>query len=220
MPTSGLERIVKPKTRQELVLDQLREAILDGVLKPGEKLQQTELASILGVSRMPVREALRSLEAEGLVIFYPHRGAFVSELSPDELEQICLLREAAESRAARLGARAVGPDDLAQMGQILGEMGEPDVESDDWVALNDAFHMILYRASGLSRLCWIIELLRHNAQPYVRDRLIVPERVEVAGHEHEELLSACRNGDGDEAEEIVSRHLARVIEHWRADHTG
>jgi DNA-binding GntR family transcriptional regulator len=110
------------QTREEFVAHRLREAILVGQLKPGDRLDQNEIAELLGVSRSPVREALRTLAAEGLVDVFPHRGAAVAELSVDELEEIFLIRRTLEGMAARLSALSMDDNEIAELETILEEM--------------------------------------------------------------------------------------------------
>jgi DNA-binding GntR family transcriptional regulator len=197
---------------QEIVTESLREAVLRGQLRPGERLDQAEIAERFHVSRMPVREALRTLEAEGLVRFYPHRGVVVNDLSPEEIEEVYSIRIALESMAVRLAIPRLTPLILGELDGILGEM---DLVKDDrltWAVLNHRFHSRLYSASGQARLCGIIDTLRNTVQPYVIGNVSHAERAARAAEEHRELLSLCRHGDVPGAENMVRQHLRNVCD--------
>jgi DNA-binding GntR family transcriptional regulator len=164
------------------------------------------------VSRMPVREALRTLEAEGLVTFYPHRGVVVNDLSPAELEEVYTIRIALESMAVGLAIPGLTPLIYGELEGILGEMELVMNDRLTWAALNHRFHTRLYSASGKSRLCTIIDTLRNTVQPYVVRNVSHPDRARRAADEHRELLALCRRGDVAAAEETVRRHLRNVCE--------
>ena len=127
------------QTREEFAAQKLREAILLGHLKPGDKLDQNEIAELLGISRSPVRDALRTLAAEGLVEVIPHRGAAVAELSADEVEEIFLIRRILEGMAARLATQRIGPAQIAELQAVLDEIDQTS-DLDGWLELNRRFH--------------------------------------------------------------------------------
>ncbi len=195
---------------QEIVTETLREAILRGQLKPGERLDQIEIAERLGVSRMPVREALRRLEAEGLVAFYPHRGVLVSDLSNDEIEEVFGIRVALEAMAVRLAIPRLTDDILQEMAGIVTAMEGVEDDPPQWASLNNQFHLRLYQASGRARLCSLIEVLRYTVQPYVVSDISLPEHARRAAQEHRELLEICRRGDLAAAEQSIRKHLMAV----------
>ncbi|MGB9593190.1 MAG: GntR family transcriptional regulator [Anaerolineae bacterium] len=200
------------RTLQELVTDRIREAILRGWLKPGERLDQAEIAERFQVSRMPVREALRTLEAEGLVKFYPHRGVEVCELSPEEIEEIYQIRIALESMAVQLAVARFNEEADQRLSALLQEMEEVADDPPAWTTLNYRFHQELYALSGRARLCGIIESLRNTVQPYVARDVSHPARARVAMQEHREILEACRAGDANRAAERIAQHLKHVCD--------
>lgn len=200
------------RTLQELVTDRIREAILRGWLKPGERLDQAEIAERFQVSRMPVREALRTLEAEGLVKFYPHRGVEVCELSPEEIEEIYQIRIALEAMAVQLAVPRFNEEADRRLSAILQEMEEVADDPPAWTTLNHRFHKELYALSGRVRLCGIIESLRNTVQPYVARDVSHPARARVAMQEHREVLEACRAGDANLAAQLISQHLKHVCD--------
>ncbi|HEX3065388.1 MAG TPA: GntR family transcriptional regulator, partial [Dongiaceae bacterium] len=133
-----------PRTVADHVADVLREAIAGGSLQAGTVLRQDELARQFQFSRMPVRDALRQLEAEGLVSIHPTRGAFVAGMDRGEIAEIYAVRELLEAEALRLAFPSLGEADLAAAGSALDQIdGEPDVAR--WGLLNRAFHLALYR---------------------------------------------------------------------------
>jgi len=200
------------RTLQELVTNRIREAILRGWLKPGERLDQAEIAERFQVSRMPVREALRTLEAEGLVKFYPHRGVEVAELSPEEIEEIYQIRSVLESMAVQLAVAHFTEEADQRLSALLQEMEEVADDPPAWTTLNHHFHKELYCLSGRARLCSIIESLRNTVQPYVARDVSHPSRARVAMQEHREILEACRAGDAHRAAELIAQHLRHVCD--------
>src|SRR5207248_5337784 len=144
------------RTIQQIVTDKLRNAILNGTFKPNEKLNQAELAEKLNVSRIPTREALRTLEAEGLVTFYPRRGAVVSTMSPEEIEEVYEIRILLEISAAQRAVKRMDESEVRQVRDIQEEMART-TELDVWVRLNDDFHQAIYRPSGWTRLLSVID---------------------------------------------------------------
>ncbi|MBC7258365.1 MAG: GntR family transcriptional regulator [Chloroflexi bacterium] len=208
------------RTLQELVTDRIREAILRGWLKPGERLDQAEIAERFQVSRMPVREALRTLEAEGLVKFYPHRGVEVCDLSPEEIEEIYQIRSALEAMAIQLAVPHFNEEADRQLSALLQEMEEVADDPPTWTTLNYRFHRMLYGLSGRARLCAIIESLRNTVQPYVARDVSHPTRARRAMEEHREILAACRAGDATRAAELISQHLKQVCDNLVASLRG
>ena len=166
------------RTTQGMVVGGLRDAILSGVLAGGQPLRQDEIAEQFGVSRMPVREALRQLEGEGMVSFYPHRGAVVSELSYHEVVEITELRLVLEPEALRKAFEPLGGEEFGRAEEILEEIdGEEDLGS-RWGELNRRFHATLFAPA--------------NRKPQ---------------HEHYKLLELCRRKDLDAALELLSDHI-------------
>jgi DNA-binding GntR family transcriptional regulator len=197
------------QTREDFVIDELREAIVRGHFKPGEKLDQEEIAELLNVSRIPVRQALRTLTAEGLVKMYPHRGATVAELSREELEEIYFLRGVLEGVAARLAAPKMDEAHIAKLQAILKKIDQL-TNLDEWLDLNREFHNTIYEVINRPRLLEMIESLRNTSAPYIRDYIASPEYLEVTRLSHRCILEACINRDGILAQQETQKHL-RVV---------
>ena len=168
----------------------LREAILSGELSGGVQLKQEELASKFNVSMSALREALKSLEAEGLVKFFPNRGAVVSELSPAEELAIPNLSEA----------------DLDAAAQVLQEI-DAEVDGKRWSVLNWRFHEILYHAANRPKLLSLIQNLHNNVERYMRLYLATLHYQEKSQAEHRLLLDACGKGDVKAAQKILRKHM-------------
>lgn len=213
MDSSQVEPIFENLGREraaEQVVGRLRDAITSGRLRPGDRLMQDELARHLGVSRMPVREALRRLEAEGLVVLQPYRGALVAELSAQELREIYEIRIALETLALRVGVPMMGPDRLRTMEGVLRRLDD-ELDGGAWVALNAEFHSLLYEACERDLLLETIQNLRNKSDRYLRLFAARRDRTAQAQEEHWAIFDACRRGEAEEAESLLARHLKSTI---------
>lgn len=198
------------RTIQEIVADALRDAIVAGRLRGGQRLSQDRIATDLGVSRMPVREALRQLESEGLVVFTPHRRVSVADLSIDELRELYEIRIALETLALELAFPKLTAREFAGLAAILAQMDRA-ADAGRWITLNASFHGAMYRASARPRLCALIESYRGNVDRYLRMYVAGPERRTRAQAEHRRILRACRAGRLAEAKKALRRHLADTV---------
>jgi DNA-binding GntR family transcriptional regulator len=197
------------QTRGGFVVDRLREAILRGHFKPGQRLDQNEVAELFNVSRSPVREALRTLAAEGLLEVYPHRGAVVAELSLAELEEIYFIRGTLEGTAAFLAASKMDDDRIAKLQTILEKLNET-TDLDQWLELNHDFHTTIYQAINRPRLLSLIQSLRNITAPYTRQYITSPEHLESTRIGHKHILEALIKRDGALAQEETQKHLKVV----------
>ena len=199
------------QTRQEVVTARLREAILRGYFKPGQKVDQNEIAHQLQVSRSPIREALRTLAAERLVEIIPHHGVRVTELSVEELEEILLLRGILEGMAARLAVPQLEAERIKTLETILEEL-EPTTDLDRWIELNDRFHQTIYEAAHRPRLLALIISLRNTVAPYIRQYIATSAHMRDAAASHRQILQACVERDSGWVEQATQEHLAAVRE--------
>jgi DNA-binding GntR family transcriptional regulator len=198
------------KTREELVTDAIRAAILRGQFRPGDKLDQQELADSLGVSRSPVREALRTLVAEDLATHYPHRGTVVKERSLAELEEILSIRMMLEGVAARRAAPHMDEGRLVQLADIIAE-AEASADMERVLILNNLFHTTLYLAYAQPYMIDLIQKLRNKVAPYNRLYLDFGGNKKLAWEEHRRIYEACLQRDGDRAEQETRHHLEQVF---------
>jgi DNA-binding GntR family transcriptional regulator len=196
---------IRHRTATQHVAECLREAIAAGALTEGEALVQDEMAAALGVSRTPIREALRLLEAEGWIDFHAHRGAVVSTLSADEVRQIFEIRFALESLALR---QSVPHLDAAAFDRLAGVLRELDVETDAgaWLAAHRRFHMGLY-AHANARLRRLIEEQHNGVERYLRIEFVAMNTGADDSAEHRAILEACRLGDVDAAIRLSEPHI-------------
>ncbi|MGX5842993.1 GntR family transcriptional regulator [Mesorhizobium sp. ArgA1] len=207
----GFAEMQRPQTVAEQVAIVLREAIVDGSLADGTALRQDELALRFGFSRMPIRDALRQLEAEGIVQIHPTKGAHVACMDATEIREIFALRDLLESQALNLSVPVLGSEKLDEAAQVLARIdAEPDVAR--WGVLNRAFHLALYSACGNARLLGLIEAHHNAADRYVRMLLSSLDYRGVSQAEHRELLAACRKRDAAEAVRVLKKHLRDGME--------
>ena len=196
-------------TIQQAVADAVRARIISGGLSAGVRIDQDALAAEFSVSRMPVREALRQLGAEGFVTIVPHRGAIVTALSPAEIEEIYEIRAALEGVAARRASLALTPDELRGLGRTLAAMRD-EGQIDRWVALNAEFHDAINQTSERPRLLELIQRFREQSQPYIRLYVQHLHRSAQARTEHRAILDALSERDADRAEAAVREHLVNT----------
>jgi DNA-binding GntR family transcriptional regulator len=191
---------------QQIVTEKIRTAILDGTFKPNERLNQADLAAKLKVSRIPTREALRTLEAEGLVTFYPHRGAVVSTMPPEEIEEVYTIRILLEVSAAQRAMRRVTSEQLDKVDRLQREMAAT-TDLDKWVDLNDRFHSAIYEPSGWIRLLAFIRTLRNLTTPYVRIYISQQRDRATANAEHAEIVRILREKNAVGIKTALRHHL-------------
>ena len=195
-----------PPVTNQSIADALRADILRGKLQGGQPLKQDEIAAQFGVSKIPVREALVQLKAEGLVNFYPNRGAFVSELSAAEADEVYVMRIALEKEIL---ARAI-PDltvaHFKRAGEILAAIDREENIA-KWGELNWEFHATLYSPAELPRVMETIRTLHTNIARYLVLYLAGMDYQKKSQREHRALLQACRTGDVEKAQAILEEHL-------------
>jgi DNA-binding GntR family transcriptional regulator len=201
----------RTRTAHEYVRTTLRAAVLDGTLEGGARLLQSELAQQLGVSTTPVREALRDLATEGLVVFDAHRGALVRALDIAEVRELYELRMTLEPLMVRRVIAAITSEQLARAEKLQRRMEQPS-DTSTWAELNRDFHAIFSEIDDSSRLSSILAGLRDSAAPYVALSLAArPQQVEEANIEHARLLDLYRRKAVHEAVELTLVHLQATL---------
>lgn len=194
------------RTLEELVIEAVRRAILDGVFDVGQRLPQDQIASALGVSRIPVRSALRTLESEGLVVFHPHRGATVSTLTPEDVAEIYEIRVRLEKFALQAVCERITPEEVLELEQLAEVLDQAHDEAnpEDWYTARKRFYGRLYEIARVPRTAEIIERLRGEAGRYLnRTRTL-------DAHGHTQMVDAIKRGDPLSAEKWLDEHLAKV----------
>jgi DNA-binding GntR family transcriptional regulator len=194
----------------EVVHDRLRRAILQGEFDPTVPLSQVQLAARLGVSRTPLREALRMLQREGLIDSEPNRRVRVAELSVADLEQLYASRVLLEALAVRLTVPAFTQQDLDELRQALSRMTElKGRDVDVWEAAHHSFHRLLRRYAG-ERIGRQADDLSDHTERYRRVYMAEPRAWSAAAAEHTAIVDACVAGDAALASTHLARHLART----------
>ncbi|TWB11555.1 GntR family transcriptional regulator [Nitrospirillum amazonense] len=202
---------IERKSLSAQVVDALRQMILSGEYALGAQLRQDEIAQKLGVSRIPVREALQQLEAEGLVATIPYKGSVVAQLSPAQVREyfevrllleIDLLRRAIPQLTAKQIKRAEG---------VIKELHT--AEAGRWGALNWQLHESLYEPAQRPVMLDMVKRIHDSLDRYVRLHLsMTPAIHDRSMAEHEQLVALCRDGKGDEAVEVLRGHLTHALE--------
>lgn len=193
------------RSTPDLIAEALRRAIQYGLFQEGQSLRQDEIATQFGVSRIPVREALRQLEAEGLVTFHPNRGAMVTVLSPAEAQEIGEIRMALETTALQLAMPNLSDADLKRAVAVLTET-EQISDPMRWADLNWQFHAALYTPANRPRLLSMIKTLHVNVDRYIRQQMQEPDYRDQSQAEHHQLLVACQSRD-PEAVLVLQQHI-------------
>ncbi|OGO79202.1 MAG: GntR family transcriptional regulator [Clostridiales bacterium GWB2_37_7] len=197
------------KPLREVVFETMRNAIISGDLKPGERLMEVQMAEALGVSRTPVREAIRKLELEGLVIMLPRKGAFIADLSVKDLTEVMEIRASLEGLAAGLAAIRIDQEEIEEL-EIKALKFHKSIENDDveeLILMDLEFHDAIFRASRNDRLIQLNNNLREQVQ---RFREIYHKKVNKSketSKEHYEMVEAISNRDSDKAEKLARRHI-------------
>ena len=208
----------RPPTAQEFALAELRRAITSRELKPGEPVRQDAVADRLGMSRVPLREALKVLEGEGQVVYAPNRGYFVADLSLADLEEVYRIRRVLEAEAAREAVRHLTDDDLAAL-----EAAHEDVvaagragEIAAMAAANRRFHLGFLELSGLPRLVRLVRLQWDATDAYRALYYGGSDNRERVDHEHRDILDALRRRDSDAVVALLDAHREHAVEALRA----
>jgi DNA-binding GntR family transcriptional regulator len=194
----------------QAVAERLREMILRGEFNEGEQLRQDAIAASFQVSRIPVREALRHLEAEGLIKIVAHRGAVVSSLSSDEIEELFEIRALLECEVLRRSIPNLTEADFQRADEILRVYEKAlwmqgDVGS--WGRLNSQFHAALYARADRPHFMSIIRQINNNGERYTGLQLYLTHAFERAKKEHRQILQLCRKRDADAACALLKQHI-------------
>jgi DNA-binding GntR family transcriptional regulator len=197
------------KPLSEIVYDKLRTAIIEGTLNPGERLMEVQLAEEMGISRTPVREAIRKLELDGFVVMVPRKGTYVSTLSLKDISDVFEIRASLEALAAGLAAERITPEEEKELKKIILDevkfSKNEDVENS--IKFDTDFHEVLYKASRNKKLVNIINNLREQIQRYRTASLTYPGRLKIAHEEHKKIAEAICDNDVERAKELAKKHI-------------
>ncbi len=199
--------IERHQTLREKILETIREAILKGNLKPGEKVAEPELAERFGISRTPIREAFRQLESEGYLTVIPRKGAVVAALSEQDVQEFYAIKSTLEGYAAELAAGRLTEKEIEKLEAINERLkqlaNEGDVKA--FFRVHNEFHDLFVKASGNSKLYELIQQLGMKFNRLRMASLSVNGRMAISVAEHERLIEAFRAQDGDRAENLVKK---------------
>ena len=205
---------IASKTKNVAVYRKLRQAIIKGKLKPGQKVVMADLAKTFGLSDTPVREAIRRLESEGYIDFTPHIGAIVTKIDEGELVEIYLIRIALEDLATRLASPHIVDKDIDFLIRKNQEM-EAAIQQGQYenlAAMNKDFHLRIYKAVPFSRLYKMICDLWDTFERWPSVFTYVPARAVAAVKEHKEIIQALKNGDTDLADRLMKEQKEHAME--------
>lgn len=208
----------RPPTTQEYVLDELRKSIVAGELSPGQPIRQDTIAAGMGVSRVPLREALKTLEAEGQVIYQPHRGYSVAELSLADLLEVYRMRELLEAEAARVASERLTDADLARISDA-GQDVESAADEGDLVAMiaaNRRFHFALLEPAGMPRLLRVVRTLWDATDAYRAVYYNSGTNRTRVRREHEAIISAAEDRRADDLIHLLAEHRDHAVDALRS----
>jgi DNA-binding GntR family transcriptional regulator len=196
----------------EQAYNYILERILSGELAPGMHVPSETVAEALGISRMPVRDALRRLEGDGAVAIFANRGAAVAEYSYDEVIQLIEMRAVLEGLGARLALANLGPREIDEFMHLKLRMDRSTDDLAHWIAHHDAFHNYLTSLSKRPLLMRQTERIRMMLRPYFRRHHVEAHELEIPGHEHQKIIDAVHEGNPDKVEQTVRAHALANVE--------
>lgn len=209
-PGTSSESAIPRQSLTSAVAEKLRDQIIRGEITEGAQLRQDVIAGQYHVSRIPVREALRQLHAEGLITIVPNRGAIVPELSPSDIEELFAIRALLEPEVLKLSIPRLTPADLGQAEAVLNKyMSELRREEhmENWGRMNWQFHSILYSRAERPHFMSIIRNVNHNGERYTRLQLYLTHGMKRANEEHHQILKLCRENEVAAACKLLRQHI-------------
>ena len=211
MTTMEATRTTRDGDAGARIADRIRDGILAGDFPPGTRIRQEDVAERFGASRVPVREALRILENEGLVTLVANTGAWVTRLTLAECEEIYQMREGLEPLLLRYGAAGLTSDDLDGLAELAAQMVDA-TGTDAFLALDRAFHLGCYARADTTQLGELVVKLWNSTQPYRRayTRSMDDDARRIVHEEHRQIVSALREGDVADAERVLTGHIRRT----------
>lgn len=204
----------RPPTVQQFVLEELRRAMATGELKPGQPIRQEAIAENLGVSRVPLREALKILEGEGQVVHQPHRGYLVAELSLPDLLEVYRIREILEAAAARVATEKLTDVDIQRIVEAQHDVETASAQGDlqAMTAANRRFHFAILEGCRMSRLVRIIQSLWNTTDAYRSVYYNSPTNRERVEQEHREIVEAVLHRDAEWLIQALAEHRAHAVD--------
>jgi len=186
--------------------------ILSGDLAPGMRVPSETVASALGISRMPVRDALRRLEGDGVVIIFANRGAIIAEYNRDEVVQLIEMRAVLEALGARLALANIQRREMEELLYLKRRMERAVDDLASWIAYHDDFHNYLTSLSRRPMLVRQTERIRLMLRPYFRRHHYEHQELEIPGYEHQQIIDAIEAGNPDRLEQVARAHALANVE--------
>jgi len=199
--------IEKHLTLRERILETIRDAIVKGALKPGEKVAEPELAERFGISRTPIREAFRQLESEGYLTVIPRKGAVVTSFSQKDVEEFYAIKSILEGYAARKACQNLSAKEIDKLEAINAKLFQLAEDSDvkQFFKVHNDFHDLFIKAASNDKLCDMIASLVSKFQRLRLASLSLPGRMKVSAQEHEKIIEAFRRKNPAMAEKLVRK---------------
>ena len=199
---------------RDVVFNTLRQAILRGELKPGERLMEIQLANKLGVSRTPIREAIRKLELEGLVLMIPRKGAEVAEITEKNMLDVLEVRRALEELAVKLACERITEEEIQEL-KDAADAFQKILSAKDITKIaeaDEAFHDVIFKSTGNDRLIQLLNSLREQMYRYRLEYLKREEYHPQLLEEHQQIIDRITRKDQSEAAELIDRHIGNQVD--------
>lgn len=212
------ERVIQPLTEhpslQERTYRTLRDAIVQGEFAPGVRIYETAIAERLGVSRNPVREAIRRLQQDGFVEVRPRNGIYIVAFGLEEVKDLYQIRASLEGTAASLAAQRMTDEELDKLADVLHRMENATARREKRATVHEAdvFHQTIHIGARSPRLVALLDQLYGQIAHYRKITLAIPGRASDASHGHHELLEALRRRDGEAADRVMRQHVLSAVD--------
>lgn len=213
---------IQIRSLSETVAQRIRDMIRRGTLKTGDRIVEKQLCDALGVSRTPLREALRVLKSEGLVDLVPHKGAYVAQPSMEDIKDLFDVMSILEGECARVASQKMSEADFARLEKLHQKLEKyfEQKDRDKYLEVNHKYHSLIQEMAGNRVLNEILGGLRQKILLYRQRQLFQPDRFEASIKEHRLLLEALRNRDADAVESLMKTHLMNQCEALRSLYEG
>ncbi len=214
---SGNKEVMDKYSLRGKVFNKIREDILSGSYAEKEELREAAISKELGVSRTPVREALRQLELEGLVTIVPNKGAYVNGITPKDIYDIYIIRSYLEGLCAKWACEHITDEQIESLEEII-YLNEFHIQKEHWdqiFELDNRFHLALYEACGSKILEHILSDYHHYVERVRKNTLSSKERAQKASEEHKAILQSVKNKDEETAEKLANEHIFKSLANIR-----
>jgi DNA-binding GntR family transcriptional regulator len=207
-------KAIQKKTLHEEIANNLRDMIMSGELREGDKIKENDLCDMMGISKTPLREALRVLSAEGLIRLIPNRGSYVTTPTFEEIKEMFDVMSVLEGVCARTAAEKMNAKEFSKLEKLHNKLEESFRRRDQkkYIHQNNSYHALVQELAGNKTLNQIVNGLRQKILLYRFQSLNLPERFEQSIREHRDLLAAFRNRDPEKAEMLMTSHLKKQCE--------